>query len=560
MRCVTPHSLPWPVANNPQSEAEFASPKAPLLARYRFALEQAIAKTNLLADLDFTVLTALVLYLTVVRRHDDSRFCWTTTGLAIRIAQGLGLHRDGTRFGLPPLEVEMRRRVWWACCSLDMRCAEEAGTDLTIVNRTFDTEFPTNIDDADIGPETTEMSAGREGLTDTAVALVRHETLALCRRLFALATAAGSVCPKDAGSSMAERERMLVEVYERVETTFLRHLASTSSPVSVMIAMVARIVMAKSSLIIYQPMLFPGTGPDLSSEIKERLFVSAVEIVEYVRRLNTDPQFKRWRWLFQTYTHWHAVAYILLEMTQRAWTPPLERAWADLNGSLADEYAPQMTRSADHLAVWMPLRRLLLKARRHREAEVARLRRDPAEVRRLEREDKTKSVRSCFGHVPGMEVDHARVRREWLALVAPEGVSPQRSEASIPNSIPHSAKSNSNANSSPAQGGPGMDYIDDLMDAPFNPLLLYRGAQQLELDGSPSVPTSGSSRVGTAGPSPAPMLWNAVGSGPMLGSALGGTMREGGMRDRGMEGEFDWESWQEGVRGLTGMGNVGWGL
>lgn len=460
----------------------------------------------------------------------------------------------------------MRRRVWWACCSLDMRCAEEAGTDLTIVNRTFDTEFPTNIDDADIGPETTEMPVGREGLTDSAVALVRHETLALCRRLFALATAAGSVCPKDAGSSMAERERMLVEVYERVETTFLRHLASTSSSISVMIAMVARIVMAKSSLIIYQPMLFPGTGPDLSSEIKERLFVSAVEIVEYVRKLNTDPQFKRWRWLFQTYTHWHAVAYILLEMTRRAWSPLLERAWVDLNESLADQYAPQMTRSADHLAVWMPLRRLLLKARRHREAEVARLRKNPGEVRRLEREDKTKASRSCFGHVPGMEVDHTRVRREWLALVAPEGVSPQRSEASVPNSMSHSnANSISNANSSPAQRGSGMDYIDDLMEGPFNPLLLYRGAtiQQLaELgpDGSPSIHTSGSSRVGTAGaPSPAPLLWNAVGSGPILGSAaLGAGMggRDGGM----MEGEFDWESWQEGVRGLTGIGNVGWGV
>lgn len=527
-----------------------------------------MAKTNFLTELDLTVLTALVLFLTVVRRHDDTRFCWTTTGLAIRIAHGLGLHRDGTRFGLPPFEVEMRRRVWWALCSLDMRCAEEAGTDLTIVNRTFDTEFPSNVDDDDITPEDTEMPVSREGLTDMAVALVRHETLALCRRLFALATAAGSVCPKDAASSMAERERMLVSVYERVETTFLRHLPSASSSISAMIAMVARIIMAKSSLIIYQPMLFPGTGPDLSDQIKERLFVSAVEIVEYVRRLNTDPRFKKWRWLFQTYTHWHAVAYILLEMSRRPWTPPLERAWDDLNGSLADGYLIQLKKSAEHLAVWMPMRKLLFKARKHREAEIARLKGDVEEVKRLERADRAKQTGSRFGlgHVAGMEVDHAAVRRQWLRIVAPEGVSPQQSTGSSPGRTLPAGQAE------PAQG---MEVIDDLMGAPFNPMVFFRGAAGGDVPEA-SVPTSGSERAHTAsgsermGPETAaasPFVWAGWDKGiPGVPGGLGGAPvtrleEEGSMS---LDDEFNWESWQESVKELAGlsvppMGNA-WGL
>lgn len=540
-----------------------------------------MAKTNLLTDLDLTVLTALVLYLTVVRRHDDTRFCWTATGIAIRIAQGLGLHRDGTHFGLPPFEVEMRRRVWWTLCSLDMRGAEEAGTDLTIVNRTFDTEFPRNIDDEDISPESREMPVGREGLTDMAVALVRHETIALCRRLFALATASGSVCPKDAGSTLAERERMLVGVYERIETTFLRHLPSASSSISVMIAMVARIIMAKSSLVIYQPMLFPGTGPDLSAEIKERLFVSAVEIVEYVQKLNRDPRFKRWRWLFQTYTHWHAVAYILLEMTRRAWTPPLERAWADLNASLAHGHLVQLTKSAEHLAVWMPLRKLLLKAKRHREAEIARLRASPAEVARLEREDRVKPTASRFGHVAGMEVDHGLVRRQWVALVTPEGVSPQQSDGSSPVPRGQAPKSEAPKSEAPPQG---MEYIDDLMEAPFNPLLFIRNA----IPDGDSGPASGSSRVGTASASsgagpeatPSPYPWPGWGADKGAGAPLGPTPLGTTPLGMGMQGmaatpagedgmsldeEFNWESWQESVRELAGLsvppiGNPTWGL
>ncbi|KAL2105049.1 hypothetical protein VUR80DRAFT_9114 [Thermomyces stellatus] len=522
-----------------------------------------MAKTNLLTDLDLTVLTALALFLTVVRRHDNTRFCWTATGLAIRIAQGLGLHRDGTRFGLPPFEVEMRRRVWWSLCSLDMRCAEEAGTDLTIVNRTFDTEFPSNVDDDDISPDDKEMPVSREGWTDMAVALVRHETLALGRRLFALATAAGSVCPKDAASSMAERERMLVSVYERVEATFLRHLPSTSSSISTMIAMVARIVMAKSSLVIYQPMLFPGAGPDLSDQIKERLFVSAVEVVEYVRRLHTDARFKKWRWLFETYTHWHALAYILLEMSRRPWTPPLERAWADLNGSLADGYLLQLKRSSDHLAVWMPLKRLLLKARKHREAEIARLRADVDEVRRLEREDRVKQTGSRFGlgHVAEMGVDHAAARREWLRLVTAEGMSPQQSDGSSSSQNNPPPASQAAPNAEPAQG---MEVIDDLMDAPFDPRVLYRGATgtgdfaeaSTLTNGSSGAPTASTSeRMGPETATPGPFGWSGWDkgapdiAGPGLGLVAPGMEEEESMT----LDEFNWESWQESVRELTGL-------
>jgi hypothetical protein len=38
---------------------------------------------------------------------------WTLLGMAMRVVQALGLHRDPTHFGLPPLEVFERRRVFW---------------------------------------------------------------------------------------------------------------------------------------------------------------------------------------------------------------------------------------------------------------------------------------------------------------------------------------------------------------------------------------------------------------------------------------------------------------
>ena len=54
------------------------------------------------------VLQALVLHLLSVRDIYEPRAVWSLTGVAVRIAQGMGLERDGVFLGLPPFETEMR--------------------------------------------------------------------------------------------------------------------------------------------------------------------------------------------------------------------------------------------------------------------------------------------------------------------------------------------------------------------------------------------------------------------------------------------------------------------
>lgn len=42
---------------------------------------------------------------------------FSLTGIASRIAERMGLHRDGTTLGLSPLRSEERRRIWWQVSS-----------------------------------------------------------------------------------------------------------------------------------------------------------------------------------------------------------------------------------------------------------------------------------------------------------------------------------------------------------------------------------------------------------------------------------------------------------
>ncbi|CAF3526562.1 unnamed protein product [Fusarium graminearum] len=393
-------------------ETNLGGSQAHFISQFRFALEQALAKSNLLNTTDMAVLQAFVIYLTVVKCHDDSKFCWTLTSLCVRMAQALGLYRDGQQLGLPPFEVEMRRRLWWAIVSLDIRSAEEMGSDLIISDKTYDTQLPSNINDTDIDPSFTEMPIPRQGRTDSSICLTRYETTALTRGLFAAVAHMQPVDPKNVEKSLEERERMLVEVYERMEDKFIKNTIREDDPVFWVASLISRIMMAKVGLLVYQPVLFPGTGPEASHEVRSRLWQSCIEIVEYTHILNVDPACRQWRWLFLTYRQWHAIAYMLLELAKRPWGINSERAW-EAAQILEYDHPIDGASHSDHTAVWMPIKRLFTRAKRHREAELVRLRADPEAARQLDREDKLKPVLERIGPAPGMETRLSELRLRW---------------------------------------------------------------------------------------------------------------------------------------------------
>lgn len=393
--------------------------KDEVLIKYRFAVEQALSKANFLNTSDMTVLQAFVIFLVVVRRQDESRFCWSLTGLVIHLAQGMGLHRDGSHFGLSPFETEMRRRIWWALLVLDLRAADELGGDLIIGDTYHDTKMPTNINDTDISPESTEFPEEREGRSDTAVALVRYEICLLCRGLIKAASASINECPKDApiaSAGLEERERMLAEIYQRVESKFLKHVMDETDPLYWMAAMVARIIMAKMCLVIYQPLLFPGSDGELPDEARKRLYMASIEIVEYNHILNVDSRYKQYKWLFQTYTNWHAMAYFLIDSCRRRWTPLVERGWQALNGY--EGHPADYVRTGDWTSVILPIKKLFLRAGKHRALEIARLRANPVEAHRLAFQERMEYAHSRFGTVPGGEDDKMDMFRDaWTAMI-----------------------------------------------------------------------------------------------------------------------------------------------
>lgn len=394
----------------------FGQAKAELNLKFRLGFEHAMAKADFLNEPNMVLVQALLIFLCLARRHDSPRFVWMMTGLAIRMAQALGLQRDGSHFShLSPYEIEMRRRVWWSLCTLDSRASEDQGTDVAIGN--FDTKMPANINDADIEPGSAEAPVVREGITDMSFAIVWIETDQIMRQMISLG-------PKEDGSpDLEQQSRLLEELYGKYEKNYFRYVTDPNDIKHWVGLNIARLVMAKMSLFIHHPVLFSAPSETFSIEVRTKLLVNAIEVAEYNHALNAEEACRHWRWVYQTYTHWPAIVYLLIEIARRPWAPIIERAWVALHSPwlipTANAMAPRK-----NVQFWVPLRKLMVRARRHRAAELARLREDAAAARELEAKDRESLQPGSSGsYPPGADVV-GLCRERWRRVVSDGGSHP----------------------------------------------------------------------------------------------------------------------------------------
>ncbi|KAH7067146.1 fungal-specific transcription factor domain-containing protein [Paraphoma chrysanthemicola] len=345
-----------------------------LLDRYRFGLEQGLARANFLYCDETVVLQAFIIFLILLRRNDDARKIWTLTGLVVRIAQTLGVHRDGSHFKLPPFEIEMRRRLWWQVCILDARSSEDHGCDPTIVEAQFDTKMPLNVNDSDLHPDMTDFPEERQGFTDMTFCLLRFEVANIFRRMLYVPPGPDRCNVFFAGLTIEQKEKWITECHQRMEEKYLANMDMTV-PLCWVTATISRLIMSKMWLIVYHPHQRKDGGATLPQETKDKLFITSLENIEYSMLLETEARTMKWGWLFRTYVQWHAIAFLLSELCVRTKGEAVERAWRALEATAGRWWFPLNNSSAHRKGqqgcLWKPLRKLLAKAKAARERELA---------------------------------------------------------------------------------------------------------------------------------------------------------------------------------------------
>jgi hypothetical protein len=106
---------------------------------------------------------------------------WSLHGLAVRLAQRWGYHRNPqiARLKVTPFDAEMRRRVWFTIQSYDLDFSSRHGIPPIVHEDDFDVEIPTNLTDDDFGEDCIELPPGRPSTDPIPILHYIHKAKAL---------------------------------------------------------------------------------------------------------------------------------------------------------------------------------------------------------------------------------------------------------------------------------------------------------------------------------------------------------------------------------------------
>jgi hypothetical protein len=321
-----------------------------LLSKFRRSAELAFAKENLLITDEFAVLQAFTIYLFTLRVHSKTQSTWTLFALMLRIAQSFGIHKDADGTGLSFFEAQQRSLLWWQIMILDVRCAEDRGTQPMIFDGSFNTSMPLNINDDDYGPETSEPVPEFSSLTDMTLSHITHKLAFIFRKL---------LFPNQI--SFTEKEQMIKNLSHEFESLYFQK-CDANIPIQWYLSMVSRLLILKLWLSLRYPLqardqpIYPNTGTTRDQTLR-----TAVLILETMNMFENDPKSVQFKWVGRTWVQWHPLAVVLAELCVQTKGPLVDRAWAAVE-SVWNIFGERVADSTDGI-LWKPLKRLLKKAR-----------------------------------------------------------------------------------------------------------------------------------------------------------------------------------------------------
>jgi hypothetical protein len=332
----------------------FGETKDKLLARCRRGTHQALINAGILRTSDIIVLQAFILFLLSVRLVYNPHSLWSLSGIAIRIAQRIGLHRDGSHLGLSVFETEMRRRLWWQVIMVDSTIGHMSGSISSLLPVT-DTNPPLNVNDSDLYPEMKESPVEHPGATEMIFILMRCEVGKWLHRraTSTMVTFDGHWSSiSSAAASLQQKDRVIDELEYALEEKFIKK-CDPSIPLHHVTMLVARSVSRLMRLMAHHPRHYQERGERMMQSEKDRLVAICLDVAESGLILQTTDTTKRYLWHVDYHFPWDALIYMLSELRYRTNGPETARAWQLFNAVCTRKYQElrRKARSPLHLAI-----------------------------------------------------------------------------------------------------------------------------------------------------------------------------------------------------------------
>lgn len=307
--------------------------RAILLPRYVSATKQALLRAEFMSSTSTVVLQAFILHILSIRDAYEPRAVWNLIGIAIRIAEGMGMHFDGTLLGLSPFEAEIRRRIWWQLRLYDFRAAELCGQ---AKFRDLDHEetrpkMPANIDDRDLYPEMMQPAAESTKLTEMVWCMLRFalSNFALTKKtrmqtLGKNVFANAEYQAMDMDSSKM-RDVFIQQFEDKIESKYLR-FCDPSQPLQFMALLTGRSTTNMILFMAHHPRRWANLDQVPESE-KQLVWDIVINLLEQYNMMQSTPQLRRFSWNVPYSIQWHVVIHMLDTLRANPLHPDAAKAW-----------------------------------------------------------------------------------------------------------------------------------------------------------------------------------------------------------------------------------------
>jgi hypothetical protein len=255
----------------------------------------------------------------------------------------------------------MRRRLWWAMCSADTRATEDHGISLAYSDRSFDTHYPLNVDDSELSLDMQKLPVAKHKWTEMTFSLIITEITGLLQRLYQR-----PATPPDGLSSETSGNQITNDLITHFETTYLQY-CDPNIPIQQATLLMSRLMIGKLTFAIRnQSLKRSGFEKDTPGATEENLD-AACQVLEIDLQLQQDDILGNFRWLFETYTQYHMLTYVLWHLYVNPVGPSVARAWNVVNQSF--EIAGRRGVSVETGSKWEVLHLLKGKAMKIRSSQ-----------------------------------------------------------------------------------------------------------------------------------------------------------------------------------------------
>ncbi|CRG87218.1 putative LRR receptor-like serine/threonine-protein kinase At1g51860 [Talaromyces islandicus] len=327
----------------------FACERAPLLAQFRNATQQALIDADFLRTAEFKVLQALLLFMLCDPNSEES-FILST--VSVRLAERLGIvGKDNPELSF--FENEMRLRAWWQIVFLDARAAmarPNVSTSVTAAEMD-EVRLPYNVNDSELYPEMSGPPLENGRITDMVCCIMKYDAHRIMRQSKLFPAHARRWV--DFEMSLSDKDKLIDLVDKVYQEKYVQH-CDPKIPLHSLAIHLAKVGISRMIFRAHHPRNNPEHADPQESDL---VFLHSVRLIEYdnsIRHTKFPQQLLRH---LIAKTQLDALICVLTGLQQRTVGELVENAWKQIeifyrdHISLVDETENTLYKAMGDLAL-----------------------------------------------------------------------------------------------------------------------------------------------------------------------------------------------------------------